>query len=593
MRPLASILLCGAALLTASCAPDAASTAPVQPGRDAEGAVSAAPSIDALIAEMTLDEKLAQISCIWFQKADFINTDGSFDPERMRAAFPHGIGCIARPQDTIGMEDQGERKDVNDSTVTRRMSGRTPAQTVDLVNTIQRHMIEETRLGIPVLFHEEGLHGFQGRWATSFPQAIALGATFDPDLVERVYAVTAREIRARGAHHVLSPVADLARDPRWGRFEETFGEDPHLVSRLTVAAVQGFQGDGFPIGEDRVLTTLKHMTGHGQPEAGMNVGPAQISERELREIFFPPFEAAITEARAASVMASYNEIDGVPSHANAWLLNDVMRGEWGFDGAVVADYFAIAELQRRHRIAADLAEAGERALRAGIDLELPDPAAFMALRDRIESGDVPMALVDQAVRRVLEMKLRAGLWDTPYADAAYAEEITGNDEARALALEAAHRAAVLLRNEDAILPLRVEDYRRIAVIGPNSDVVVLGGYSDEPRQLVSILDGVRAFVGDRAELVHARGVTLTDNRSWWDDEVNLIDPDVNRASIREAVALAETADVIILAIGGDESTAREAWSETHMGDRADIDLIGEQAELVDSLAATGKPLIVI
>jgi len=473
------------------------------------------------------------------------------------------------------------------------MSARTPSDTVTLVNEIQKWMIEETRLGIPTLFHEEGLHGFQGRYATAFPQAIALAATFNTDIVEDVYSVTAREIRARGVHHVLSPVVDVALDPRWGRIEETFGEDPYLVSRMGVAAIKGFQGDGFPIADDKVLTTLKHMTGHGQPEAGMNVGPAQVSERVLREIFFPPFEAAVKEANAASVMASYNEIDGIPSHANEWLLNDILRDEWGFDGAVVADYFAISELERRHSIVDNIVDAGAIALKSGVDVELPDGVAYFALKEKIEAGEYDIKYVDQAVRRVLEMKERGNVYETPYADGAFADEITGNDEARDLATRVAHQGAVLLKNEGNLLPLDRTKYKRIAVIGPNSDITVLGGYSDEPRQTISILEGLQNKVGDDIEIVHSKGVTLTNNRSWWDDEVELFDKDKNLASIYEAVAVAKTADLVILAIGGDESTSREAWSETHMGDRNDITLIGQQKELIEALAETGKPMATV
>ncbi len=546
--------------------------------------------INDLIAEMTLDEKLAQLSCVWFGKADIYNSDGSFNPEKMAEKFPHGIGCFARPQDTIGMEGPSERKDVNDSTVVRRMSARSPADTVTLVNEIQKWHIENTRLGIPTLFHEEGLHGFQGKDATAFPQSIALAATFDTELAERVYSVTAREIRIRGVHHVLSPVVDVALDPRWGRIEETFGEDPYLVSQMGLASVIGFQGTEDYLADDKVLTTLKHMTGHGMPEAGMNVGPAAVSERMLYEIFFPPFEVAVREGKAASVMASYNELNGIPSHANGWLLNTVLRGEWGFNGSVVADYFAINELERRHSIATDIAHAGELALRAGVDLELPDGVAYYELKPKIESGDIPMSVVDTALRRVLEMKVRGRVFETPYADGPAAEALTGNEEARAIALEAAIKAPVLLKNEGNILPLSAGDYKTIAVIGPNSDVTVLGGYSDEPRQTVSILDGMKAKVGED-KVIWSKGVTLTDNRSWWDDEVNLIDPDKNRSDIFEAVAKAKNADIIIVAIGGDESTSREAWSETHMGDRSDITLIGQQKELVDALAKTGKPMI--
>jgi beta-glucosidase len=564
-----------------------------EPLVQSEQVLSQDPEIAALMSDMTIDEKLAQLSCIWINKGQILDENGDFSPEKMAAAYPHGVGCFARPQDTMGMEQTEERKDVNDATVVRRMSARTPSETVELTNAVQQWMIEETRLGIPTLFHEEGLHGFQARYATSFPQSIALASTFDPELLERIYAITAREIRVRGVHHVLSPVVDVALDPRWGRIEETFGEDPYLVGRMGVAAIKGFQGEDIDgqIAGDKVLTTLKHMTGHGQPEAGMNVGPAQLPERVLREVFFPPFEAAVKEANAASVMASYNEIDGVPSHANSWLLNDVLRGEWGFDGVVVADYFAINELQVRHRIVGSLGEAGALALASGVDFELPDGIAFYQMKEALEAGDLDMALLDKAVERVLRMKKRGGVFADPYADGAEADALTGNAEARAVALEAAHKAAVLVKNDNATLPLQRDALSRIAIVGPNSDITVLGGYSDEPRQTVSILDGFKAEFGDEIEIVHAKGVKLTDNRSWWDDEVNLVDPATNLEMIAAAVEAVQGADVIILAIGGDESTSREAWSETHLGDRDDITLIGQQVELVEALAATDIPMV--
>lgn len=577
--------------LTVSLAACATDVEPLPADTTSAAPISTDPEIADLIAQMTLDEKLAQISCIWFNKAQVLDENGDFSPTKMKAAFPHGVGCFARPQDLIGVEVSDEPRDVNDATVERSRPARTPSETVKLTNAVQTWMIEETRLGIPTLFHEEGLHGFQGRYATSFPQSIALASTFDPELIERVYSITAREIRVRGVHHVLSPVVDVALDPRWGRIEETFGEDPYLVSRMGVAAIRGFQGTGDTVPDGKVLTTLKHMTGHGQPEAGMNVGPAQLPERILREVFFPPFEAAVKEAGAASVMASYNEIDGIPSHANYWLLNDVLRGEWGFDGVVVADYFAINELQVRHRIVDSIGAAGELSLKSGVDFELPDGVAFYQMKDALEAGDLDMTYVDQAVERVLRMKKRGGVFDDPFADAAEADALTGNAEARAVALEAAHKAAVLVKNENAALPLDTRALSRVAVIGPNSDITVLGGYSDEPRQTISILDGLTAEFGDAIEIVHSKGVRLTDNRSWWDDEVNLIDRETNLQMIEEAVAVAQGADLIILAIGGDESTSREAWSETHRGDRDDITVIGEQKELVEALAETGIPMV--
>ncbi len=554
-------------------------------------AVASSDRVSELIADMTLDEKLAQISCIWMDKVKILDESGEFSPEQMKQHFPHGVGCIARPQDTVGMESQGERKDINDATVIRRLSARTPAQTVKLTNAIQTWMIEETRLGIPTLFHEEGLHGFQGRYATSFPQCIALASTFDTELVEQVYSITAREIRARGVHQVLSPVVDVALDPRWGRIAETFGEDPHLVTRMGVAAVTGFQGDQYNIPNDKVLTTLKHMTGHGQPESGMNIGPAQLPERVLREVFFPPFEAAVKEAKAASVMASYNEIDGVPSHANSWLLNDILRNEWGFDGPVVADYFAINELAVRHHVAESIEEAGALALRSGVDMELPDGVAFYSLKKAIEDEKFDIRFVDQAVERILRFKERGGVFDSPFSDAEYADEITGNSEARALAYQAAIKAPVLLKNKNEILPLNKSNLNRVAVIGPNADVTVLGGYSDEPRQTINILEGIKAEFSKGVDVVHAKGVKLTNNRSWWDDDIKLADRNVNIQLIKHAQNVAKGSDLIILVLGGDESTSREAWSESHLGDRDDITLIGQQKELVESLAKLNIPMV--
>ena len=282
-----------------------------------------------------------------------------------------------------------------------------------LVNAIQRDAINNTRLGIPVLFHEEGLHGYAARGATNFPQAIALASSWDPQLLTRVFTIAAREIRARGAQMVLAPVVDVARDPRWGRFEETYGEDPYLVSELGVAAVRGFQGDSLPLAPGHVFATLKHMTGHGQPEGGNNVAPANISERILREIFFPPFQAAIQRANAQNVMPSYNEIDGVPSHANTWLLSKILREEMGFKGSVASDYSGIAQLNTIHHVEPDLMHAGVRALHAGVDFDLPDGEAYSKLPEALAAGLVTQAEIDTAVRRMLRLKFLSGAIRAP------------------------------------------------------------------------------------------------------------------------------------------------------------------------------------
>ncbi len=571
-------------VLSASIAAGAAPAQDAPPYKDPARPV--AERVADLMARMTLEEKVAQLVCIWRDKNLMLDDDGRFVAEKAAEAFPHGVGHVARPSDNWQRGTAGV--DPN----------RTPRETVELVNAIQRYLTEETRLGIPAMMHEEGLHGFQARAATHFPQAIALAATWDPALVEQVYAVVAREIRVRGAAQVLTPVVDVARDPRWGRIEETYGEDPHLVAEMGLASVRGFQG-GFhagreePLAKNRVLATLKHMTGHGQPESGTNIAPAQISERVLREVFFPPFERAVQEAGAMSVMASYNEIDGVPSHANRWLITDVLRGEWGFPGYVVADYYAITELQTRHRVAGSLASAAAQALEAGVDVELPNPNAYPLLVAEVRAGRVDEALIDRALERGLRARFLAGLFEDPWADADAAEALTGNAEARELAERVAERAVVLLENRGNLLPLDPADPGTIAVIGPNAAETLLGGYSDVPRQTVSLLDGVRARLGDAGEVVFAQGVRLTESRNWFGDEVVLADREENLELIEEAVAVAREADVVLLAIGDNEQTSREAWAESHLGDRTRLDLVGEQEELARAVIATGTPTVVV
>ena len=532
-----------------------------------------------LLSRMTLEEKIAQITAVWTKKNELLDPQGKFNPDAARRLYPAGIGHFTRPQD-------------------RQQAGspfKTPfrdeRETVELINAIQRHATRDTRLGIPVLFHEEGLHGYAARGATHFPQSIALASSWDPELLERVFTIVAREIRARGSHLVLAPVVDVARDPRWGRIEETYGEDPHLVSALGVAAVQGFQGRTLPLAKDRVFATLKHMTGHGQPESGTNVGPANISERILREVFFPPFQAAV-RANAQAVMASYNEIDGVPSHVNRWLLQDILREEMGFKGIVVSDYFAIKELMTVHHTTTDPIAAAVRALQAGVAADLPDGEHYALLPQALAEGRIAQADIDKAVAEMLRLKFMAGLFEQPFADAKYAEKITDNAEARALALEAARKSVVLLKN-DGVLPLRADGLKTLAVIGPNAARIDLGGYSNVPTRVITLLDGIKAKLGQRVNVVSAEGVRLTETGDWHEDEVILARREDNLERIRQAVTLARGADAIVLAIGGSSALHREAWAKNHLGDSLGLGLTGEQNELAQAMFALGKPVVVV
>ncbi|MBN1782574.1 glycoside hydrolase family 3 C-terminal domain-containing protein [bacterium] len=543
------------------------------------GSLPVGDRVDDLLGRMTLEEKAAQVQCMWQMKAGFCGKDGMFMASKAGRYLRNGLGVIARPSE-IMPQGSGANPD--------------PEKTAAICNALQKYALEKTRLGIPFLFHEEGLHGQQARGATMFPQAIAMAGTFDPDLVERIYAAVAREIRARGAHHALTPVIDVARDPRWGRTEETFGEDPYLVSEMGKAAVWGFQGRTAKIGPERVAATAKHFAVHGQPQGGTNCAPGNYSDRDIRDFFLKPFREAVITARIRAVMPSYNEVDGVPSHMNTWLLRDILRQEWGFDGIVVGDYFAVAQLVSLHHTAADKREAAKRALEAGVDIETPDPDCYATVCDQVRRGRIAESVLDRAVRRILRLKFEMGLFENPFVDVKKAGAVVNCKAHRDLAYEAACRAGVLLQNRKNRLPLDASAYRTIAVIGPNAADIHLGGYSDEPRQGVPVLEGLKRKLGNKVKLAYAEGCRLNEGEvSWFRDEVIPPDEEKNRARIREAVETARNADCIILAIGGNEATCREGWADNHLGDRPSLELASAQNDLVDALAVLKKPMIAV
>ena len=541
-----------------------------------------------LLARMTVEEKAAQMMCVWQEKsAKLVDARGNFDFAKAKAAFKngHGLGQVGRPSDA-------------GSKPTDAGIGKNPRATAELTNAIQKFFIEHSRLGIPVIFHEECLHGHAAIGATSFPQPIALGGTFDPGLVESLYAMAAAETRVRGAHQALTPVVDVARDPRWGRVEETFGEDPFLVSQLGQAAVRGFQGDATFRGKPKLIATLKHFAAHGQPESGQNCAPVNVSERLLRETFLQPFQDCIKKAGAISVMASYNEIDGVPSHASEWLLRKVLRQEWGFKGFVVSDYYAIWELHHRpdthgHFVAADKKQAAALAVKAGVNIELPDPDCYLHLVELVRKKVLRESQLDELIKPMLLWKFKLGLFDAPYVDPAEAERLVGCAEHAQLAHRAAREAITLLKNEQDLLPLNPQKLKTIAVIGPNAHRGLLGGYSGVPPHQVTVLDGIRARAAQGVNVLHAEGCKITVGGSWNQDAVTPSDPVEDARQIAEAVQVAQSADVIILAIGGNEQTEREAWARSHMGDRTSLDLFGRQEDLVKAMVATGKPVVAL
>lgn len=522
-----------------------------------------------LLSRMTLEEKVAQITGGRRADRGILDTTGRFPQEKA---------------------DEAMRE------MYRLDSHMSPRDRAVLHNALQRYAVEKTRLGIPAIYQGEALHGFMAYGSTSFPQALALASTWDPELQREVFTAAADEMASTGVNQAFTPVLDLARDPRWGRTEETYGEDPYLVSRMGVAAIEGLQGSTFLIDRHHVLATAKHYAAHGQPESGTNTAPANYSERVLRESFLLPFQAAVEEARAGSVMASYNEIDGIPSHINHWLLDRVLRQEWGFPGYVTSDGNGLQMLYQVHGVAAGPADAARLALAAGVDFDLSDGSVYRELTRLVQQGDVSEALVDRAVSRVLAVKFRLGLFEHPYVDAEYAEKITNRAEHQKLALRAAQESIVLLKNEKQLLPLALGRLKTIAVIGPNAADVHLGGYSRDPGRGVSILQGVRDYVGSRAKVVFAEGCKITLGKQGWDgwyeDKTQLADPATQSESIRQAVETARKADVAIVVVGETESTNREAWSEQHLGDRDSLDLLGAQNELVRKVVETGVPTVV-
>jgi beta-glucosidase len=525
--------------------------------------------------------------CVWQKKAEaLVDEHGNFDLAKAKKAFRkgHGLGQVGRPSDAGGARDSADNRNARTMAV--------------LTNDIQKFFIEHSRLGIPVIFHEECLHGHAAIGGTSFPQPIGLAATFHPELVEQLFTMTAAETRARGAHQALTPVVDVARDPRWGRVEETYGEDPYLVARMGVAAVRGFQGDATFKDKRRLIATMKHFAAHGQPESGTNCAPVNVSERLLRETFLYTFKEAIQKGGAISVMASYNEIDGIPSHANRWLLRDVLRKEWGFQGFIVSDYYAITELHfrpevRGHAVARDRKEACRLAVEAGVNIELPEPDCYSHLVELVRKGVLKESQLDEMVSPMLLWKFKLGLFDDPYVDPDAADQLVGCDEHRELALQAARETITLLKNDNQIAPLNLDNLKTIAVIGPNANRSMLGGYSGIPKHDITVLDGIKARVGNRAKVLYSEGCKITVGGSWVQDEVVASDPAEDRRQIAEAVKVAKKADVIILAIGGNEQTSREAWSFVHLGDRPNLNLVGRQDELVRAMVATGKPVIAL
>ena len=465
-----------------------------------------------------------------------------------------------------------------------------------------RALLKNTRLGIPVMFHGEALHGAMVKGATSFPEAIGLGSTWDPALLEQMFSTVALEERALGNTLVLAPVFDLSHDPRYGRVEEMYSEDPFLVAQLGTAAVRGLQGPTESLDENHVFATAKHFV-HGQPENGTNAGPSDFSERTMRSIFLYPFEQAVEKAHIEAVMPSYNTtMGGIPSNANPWLLKEVLRKEWGFKGITVSDYTAITELNTVYGVASDKAAAALLAFKSGVDMELPEPVAYPSLIKAVHTGTLSESELDDAVARVLTAKFNAGVFEHPLVDAGRAAREVGTPDHAKLARKVADEAIILLKNQNSLLPLNAGSFKTLAVIGPNANKERLGDYSGLPAYYVTVLDGIRKRVRDGATVVYAEGCRISEP----DSAPNMngflaykaATSETDHQLMDDAVEAAKSADVIVLVLGGNEAVAREATGDTDMGysilgDSDSLELPGRQNELVERIAKLGKPTIAV
>lgn len=528
-------------------------------------------SVSDLLYRMTLEEKVAQLGSI---HAHRLLENGQFSREKAQELLRNGIGQITRIAGGAGMK---------------------PEKAAEIGNEIQKFLREETRLGIPAMIHEECLSGFTAWGATVFPQAIGMGSTFDPDIIYQVTSAIRKQMRALGAHQGLSPVLDIPRDPRWGRTEETFGEDPYLVSRMASAYIKGLQGEDF---ESGIIATAKHFPAYGISEGGRNLAPARASERELREVFLFPFEVAVREARAGSVMNAYHEIDGIPCAASRFFLTKILREEWGFQGLVVSDYEAIRMLENFHRVAESTQEAAIKALEAGIDIELPDADCYgepllLAVREGLISEEV----INESVRRILEIKSLLGLKEREAIeiDPQKVKESFDTPQDRELSREVARKSMVLLKNE-GILPLK-KDWETIAVIGPNAHSTrnLHGDYSytvhipsvrkwkgeeiteEDAVETISVLEGIKNKVSASTKVLYAQGCDLLDTSS---------------DGFEEALKIAAQSEVII-AVMGENSGLFKTSISGEGSDRVDLDLPGRQKELLQALRETGKPLVLV
>lgn len=525
--------------------------------------------VNDLLSRMTLEEKISQMNMLSLSKLS-LDKNKEVDIQSLDSLF-HGksIGCLESP--FIGVDDISKLSEAAD-------------------NYLRNH----TRLGIPAIQIAECLHGQLAFGATIFPQAIAQGSTWNPDLIQKMGDVIAHEASLSGVDQALSPLFDLARDPRYGRVEECFGEDPFLVAEMGKAFVIGMQGDPSTtkkqLSDHKLICTAKHFVAYSTPIAGINLGPNNVGPRDLRDLHLYPFKKVIQEANIYSLMPAYNEVNGIPMHANKHLMKDVLRKEYGFKGYVFSDYEAISMLNYFHKVAHNNAEAAIRTINAGIDLEAPSSSVFSELSNLVETGKIDISLIDEAVRNILTIKYKAGLFDKPYTAPTKVSALIHTRESIRLARKIAEESIILLKNKDHLLPLDISKLKSIAVIGPNANQVQYGDYSftKDNNSGVTILEGIKHYANTEINVNYAKGCGITS---------------LNSSEIATAVEVAKKSDVVVLVVGGTSSTLSgigwgkdipDDYSTCGEGfDRTSLTPPGVQPELIQAIYKTGKPIVLV
>lgn len=524
--------------------------------------------VDDLMGRMTLEEKIAQM-------AQFV---GPNHIRENQARFK-GKG-VAKNDDAYGFYPNLSVNDLYRMTEDGKIGSFLHVVTAEEANELQR-LAAKSRLGIPLIIGIDAIHGNAlVAGTTVYPTPIGQAASFNEALVEKLSREAAAEVRAGGAHWTFTPNVDVARDARWGRVGETFGEDPYLVSKMGVATVRGYQGAECK-GGDAVLACAKHLIAGSEPANGTNASPMDVSERTLREVFLPPYKAAVEDAGVATLMAAHNELNGIPCHADKWMMTDIMRGEYGFDGFIVSDWMDVSRIYELHHAATDLDDAYRQAVEAGLDMNMHGPGFAESIQKQVEQGVISQEVVDRACRAILTAKFNLGLFENPYVDLGESEKTLFNAEHQATALEAAEQSIVLLKNAGNLLPLDFSKINKIFVTGPNADnQTILGDWTllQPDENVTTVLEGIRQLAGDDKVSYYNYG-----------DDVRQNSPE----KVKEAAAMAKSADVAIVVVG--ENPLRYQKSKTcgENTDRMSLDLLGSQEQLVLDIAETGVPTIVV